>query len=328
MNNAQPLWLRGETDSPCSVRRWTEEKARQFVVLPFYEDKTVQPGRESYMLWGRALSDDGFYPISHDWYSMNLVPAGYSIGCYQWVCRCDLAEEPVWSLTNRRLALTLTTEWCRSQWTLTETWSHQNRCKLHSLRSTDLQRNSTPMRDCGSAAAAQTHPVTACTWNRLGYCAKGGRADVLALLKSSLEVSRGSEFKEPQHVSGTAAARRATRIQTQMPKRQAEEGGGHGGRHLHARRRSSGSAAAEVAADLRDGIHKMVKVNLLPSTVWSPGHSFPTTDNVQLLRAEAQFWSLGADKLRHLFTDTSPLTAVEAATVTSRQYKQSGRCPG
>ncbi len=33
---------------------------------------------------------------------------------------------------------------------------------------------------------------------------------------------------------------------------------------------------------------------------------------MQLLRAEAQFWSLGADKLRHLLADTSPLTAVEA----------------
>ncbi len=74
-------------------------------------------------------------------------------------------------------------------------------------------------------------------------------------------------------------------------------------------------SAAEVAADLRDGIREMDAVNLLPSTVWSlvyTGHGFPTIENVQLLRAEAQFWSLGANKLSHLFTDTSPLTAVAA----------------
>jgi hypothetical protein len=35
-------------------------------------------------------------------------------------------------------------------------------------------------------------------------------------------------------------------------------------------------------------------------------------DNVELLRAEAQFWSLGEAKLKHLLQDTSPRTAVEA----------------
>jgi hypothetical protein len=82
MNGAQPLWLRGQTDSPCSVQRWTEENARQFAVLPFCENNIVQPGRERYMLWGRALSDDGFYPIPPDWYSIHLVSANYNIGCY------------------------------------------------------------------------------------------------------------------------------------------------------------------------------------------------------------------------------------------------------
>jgi hypothetical protein len=73
--------------------------------------------------------------------------------------------------------------------------------------------------------------------------------------------------------------------------------------------------AAEVAEELRDGIQEMVAVNLMPSTVWSlkyTAHGFPTIDNVELLRAEAQFWSLGEEKLRHLLTDTSPRTAVEA----------------
>jgi hypothetical protein len=98
-----------------------------------------------------------------------------------------------------------------------------------------------------------------------------------------------------------------------MPKRQAAEGEvteGVAATYTHGE-----GAAAEVAADLRDGIREMVAVNLLPSTVWGlvyTGHGFPTIDNVQLLRAEAQFWSLGADKLHHLLADTSPLTAVEA----------------
>ena len=59
----------------------------------------------------------------------------------------------------------------------------------------------------------------------------------------------------------------------------------------------------------------MVAVNLMPSTVWSlrfTGHGFPTIDNVDLLRTEAQFWTLGDGKLRHLLQDTSPRTAVEA----------------
>jgi hypothetical protein len=59
----------------------------------------------------------------------------------------------------------------------------------------------------------------------------------------------------------------------------------------------------------------MVAVNLMPSTVWSlkyTAHRFPTIDNVELLRAEAQFWSLREEKLRHLLTDTSQRTAVEA----------------
>jgi hypothetical protein len=98
-----------------------------------------------------------------------------------------------------------------------------------------------------------------------------------------------------------------------MPKRQGAEGKvteGVAATYMHGE-----GAAAEVAADLRDGIREMVAVNLLPSMVWGlvyTGHGFPTIDNVQLLRAETQFWSLGTDKLRHLLADTPPLIAVEA----------------
>jgi hypothetical protein len=57
-------------------------------------------------------------------------------------------------------------------------------------------------------------------------------------------------------------------------------------------------------------------INLLSGTVWSlryTGHDFPTIENVELLRAdsEAQFWSLGEEKMRHLLSDTSVRTAVD-----------------
>jgi hypothetical protein len=70
----------------------------------------------------------------------------------------------------------------------------------------------------------------------------------------------------------------------------------------------------EVAADLSDGIREMVAVNLLPETVWSllyTGQHFFTIKNVEILRAEAQFWRLGEEKMRHLLSDTSVRTAVD-----------------
>ena len=97
-----------------------------------------------------------------------------------------------------------------------------------------------------------------------------------------------------------------------MPKRQAADGEvfeGVAARYVHGE-----GAASEVAADLSDGIREMVAVNLLPGTVWSlryTGHDFPTIDNVELLRAEPQFWILGAEKVNHLLADTSVRTAVE-----------------
>ncbi len=93
----------------------------------------------------------------------------------------------------------------------------------------------------------------------------------------------------------------------EMPKRQAADGEITEG--IMATYEHGEQAAAAVAADLREGIQEMVAVNLMPSTVWSlrfTGHGFPTIDNVELLRAEAQFWSLGETKLKHLLQDTSP----------------------
>ena len=97
-----------------------------------------------------------------------------------------------------------------------------------------------------------------------------------------------------------------------MPKRQAVAGevtDGVAATYVHGE-----EAAAEVSDDVREGIREMVCVNLLPSTVWAlvfTQHGFPTISNVELLRAEAQFWSLGEEKMRHLLTDTSHATAVE-----------------
>ena len=65
------------------------EEARQFVVLPFYENGDVEQGGERYMLWGRALSDGILYPIPPQWYTMCLCfhstypPEGPP--CYRWV---------------------------------------------------------------------------------------------------------------------------------------------------------------------------------------------------------------------------------------------------
>lgn len=73
-------------------------------------------------------------------------------------------------------------------------------------------------------------------------------------------------------------------------------------------------AAAEVAADLFDGIKEMVVTNLMPSTVWAlefTQHAFPTISNVGILAAEAQFWRLGDERMRHVLEDISHQTPVE-----------------
>ena len=71
-------------------------------------------------------------------------------------------------------------------------------------------------------------------------------------------------------------------------------------------------AAAEVAEDLSEGIREMVAINLQPSTVYRlvyGGHAFPTIKNVNTLRDESQFWTLGEKKVTALLKDTSSRTA-------------------
>ncbi len=81
-------------------------------------------------------------------------------------------------------------------------------------------------------------------------------------------------------------------------------------------------AAAEVAADLSDGIKKMVAVNLLPSIIWGLEYSkasFPTINNVGILAAEAQFWSLSDERMRHILEDVSAPTPVERGDASTAQ---------
>ncbi len=104
-----------------------------------------------------------------------------------------------------------------------------------------------------------------------------------------------------------------------MPKRQAQDSEIFEG--VAAQYVQGAAAVSEVAADLSYGIREMVAVNLLPGTVWSlryTGHDFPTIENVELLRAEAQFWRLGEEKMRHLLQHTSVCTAVDDGVVARR----------
>ena len=74
------------------------------------------------------------------------------------------------------------------------------------------------------------------------------------------------------------------------------------------------AAAGEVAADLYEGVKEMVLLNLMPSTVWAlrfTQHAFPTIENVDILRAEAPFWRLGDERMRHVLEDISSPTPVE-----------------
>ena len=114
-----------------------------------------------------------------------------------------------------------------------------------------------------------------------------------------------------------------------MPKRQAaaeEVTEGVAATYVH-----GDDAAAEVAEELRDGIQEMLAVNLMPSTVWSlkyTAHGFPTIDNVELLRAEAQFWSLGEEKLRHCSLTRRRAQQSRQVMGTSRRSRLSARSQG
>ncbi len=84
-----------------------------------------------------------------------------------------------------------------------------------------------------------------------------------------------------------------------MPKRQAAEGTVTEG--AVATYKHGEEAAAVVATDLREGIREMIAVNLQLCTVWTlhyTGYGYLTIDNVEILRSEKQFASLGEDKLR------------------------------
>ena len=89
----EPEWLKETSSYPGEdrIQRWQTAKERQFVVLPFYADGAIEPGKELYMLWARALSDQRLYPVPHHWYSMALLHDTRNWGdgshtSYRWVC--------------------------------------------------------------------------------------------------------------------------------------------------------------------------------------------------------------------------------------------------
>jgi len=87
--SSDPTWLRGRTTSQNAILRWHSEPERQFCVLPFYEGNVVEPGRERYALWGRALSDGRFYPIPPSMYGLELGQSPAEHGRYIWAAHIN-----------------------------------------------------------------------------------------------------------------------------------------------------------------------------------------------------------------------------------------------
>ena len=102
--------------------------------------------------------------------------------------------------------------------------------------------------------------------------------------------TRIEQFFSPGRPYSTHSVRQTGPLTSAMPKRQAQAGEvseGVEAVYIHGE-----EAAAEVAADICEGIREMVAVNLLPSMVYSlvyGGHAFPTIKNVDTLRCESQF---------------------------------------
>ena len=74
-------------------------------------------------------------------------------------------------------------------------------------------------------------------------------------------------------------------------------------------------AAGEVAEDVRGAVKEMVAFEVLPATLWAmlwSAAGYPTILNIEILRAEAAFWTLGESKMEHLLADNSAQTPVEA----------------
>ena len=86
MSTSDPAWLQGLTSSPCSAQIWQDYDQRQFCVLPFYADgDRSEPPR--YAMWGRALSNNRFYPVPPSMYRLDLVqcnPDSEGVDWYQW----------------------------------------------------------------------------------------------------------------------------------------------------------------------------------------------------------------------------------------------------
>ena len=96
-------------------------------------------------------------------------------------------------------------------------------------------------------------------------------------------------------------------------RRQAEDGEvmvGAAAHYVH-----GAQAAGEVAEDVRGAVKEMVAFEVLPATLWAmlwSAAGYPTILNIEILRAEPAFWSLGESKMEHLLADNSAQTPVEA----------------
>jgi len=74
----------------------------------------------------------------------------------------------------------------------------------------------------------------------------------------------------------------------------------------------------------------MVVTNLMTSVVWAlefTNHAFQTISNVGIPAAEAQFWKLGDEGLRHVLEDISYQTSMERGAGTFRRSEPRAR-PG
>jgi hypothetical protein len=316
MSHVEPLWLHGEKESKqgeARVQRVEHEEARQFVVLPFFENGDVEPGEERYMLWGRPcqteycilsprsgapcvsvfippilkkdpLATDGWFIPPTRFRAMQGRGAWNSMLCSH-LSTIGVARHGFASMLRMKS-------------------SRQSPCNTRAELRQGPQPCSIRMR--ASGATSRGFQLRSVDPQPLRWDLEVSKARVLCpqgcagQLKSSGMVRRsfGSEWLRPP--TGTGGTHHTTTSLKTMTRRQAAAGETFEGVeavYIHGE-----EAAPEVAKDVRvmEGIREMVAVNLLPRTVWRliyGGHTFPTIKNIDTLRYEAQFFTLGKQKV-------------------------------
>jgi hypothetical protein len=259
---------------------------------------------------------EGFIPFRHGGtHSIWCQISGRMSACISGSARfmISLVHPFAWNSIVRLCTVTEVVKSMLSRWMKRQISSHPNQCRARKARRNGLTLSFTPISAFDLTFGALSQSAT-----------EGDRTPSAAQQRdlSKAITPRLKFVHDPRRYSGCvrfqpAFGRVLASDSEAMPKREATNGEVMEG--VMATYEHGEQAVTRVAADLREGIQEMVAVNLMPSTVWSlrfTGHGFPTIDNVELLRAEAQFWSLGEAKLKHLLQDTSPRTAVEAGTGT------------